>query len=184
MLKLIQYIFGKFFNSLSDKDKIEMVKEVDSQLNIIKTKIESNETNTEALLRVSKEMVGKDASPLDQAPDDLGCAESLANVIHSIDPEFPVSIVSTAKLFRYLQSNPKYEATTDLGPGHIIISPTGWGKRSAIIPNGHTGILDENNDIYSNNSYTGLWDKNFTLQQWITRYRVNGGYPLFIFKLK
>lgn len=184
MHKIIQYIFGNFFDSLSDKDKVEMVQEVDIQLNIIKIKMKNQETNTEALLRVAKEMVGRDASPRDQAPDDLGCAESLANVIHSVDPDFPITIVSTAKLFRYLQSSPKYEATNDLGAGHILISPTGWGKRSAVIPNGHCGIFDENNDIYSNNSYTGLWDKHFTLDQWITRYRINGGYPLFVFKLK
>jgi hypothetical protein len=92
MHKIIQYIFGNFFDSLSDKDKVEMVQEVDIQLNIIKIKMKNQETNTETLLRVAKEMVGRDASPRDQAPDDLGCAESLANVIHSVDPDFPITM--------------------------------------------------------------------------------------------
>lgn len=170
LLKLIPFL------NIKNEDEI-----IDN-LNLIKTTMNKEETPQESVLRVAKEMIGKDASPRDQAPDELGCAESLANVLHAIDPNFSPAIVSTTKLYKALMHSPKYEATFDLEAGNILISPTGYGKYPRIIPNGHCGVFVEPNWIASNDSIKGTWEQNYTLSQWIKRYRNRGGYPLFVFR--
>ena len=135
---------------------------------------------SKTLLKVAVTSVGTDVSPLDKAPDMLGCAESVSMVIREIDPTFPIH-VSTTKLFKELEKNPKYERTTDLTAGNIIISPTGYG--SGGLSNGHVGIIGKNGVIYSNDSYKGTWEQNYTIKSWVARYRVRGGFPIFVFKV-
>jgi hypothetical protein len=130
------------------------------------------------LLSLAKEYVGVDASPDDKAPDSLGCSDSVSNIIKKILPDFPI-IVSTAELFKYLDKDKRFQRTTELTPGNILISPTGYGNGSIT---GHTGIIGED-CLYSNNSNTGLWDKHFTIKSWVARYRTQGGLPLYVFKL-
>lgn len=130
------------------------------------------------LLSLAKEYLGKDASPNDVAPDSLGCSDSVSTIIKQILPDFPI-IVSTAELFKYLDKDKRFQRTTELTPGNILISPTGYGNGSIT---GHTGIIGED-CIYSNNSNTGLWDKHFTIKSWVARYRTQGKLPLYVFKL-
>lgn len=137
------------------------------------------ETQQDALLRVAKASLGKDISPRDLAPDDLGCAESLANVIHAVDPKFPIEIISTIKLNDELRRSKSFNGTLDLEPGNIIINVTGTGNGK--IP-GHCGIILEDGKIASNNSLSGKWDKHFTITTWVDRYKKFGGMPTRIYR--
>lgn len=131
-------------------------------------------SNSESLHTLAKSSVGKDVSPLDQAPDELGCAESVSNLIKMIERDFPIH-VSTARLFE--ECSRRYKRTLEIKPGYILISPTGYGNGKVI---GHTGIIGES-VIYSNNSNTGLWDDKWTIDTWVKYYRGKGGLPLYVF---
>lgn len=139
-------------------------------------------SNREKLLSLAKESIGKDVSPNDVAPDEYGCAESVSELINKITP-FGVE-VSTTKLFNKLNTDPRFERTTSLEPGNILISPTGYGKNTSLVPCGHTGVIVENECICSNDSLKGTWEKNYTISSWVKRFRQYGGYPLYVFKIK
>ena len=125
--------------------------------------------------------LGVDASPLDEAIDDLGCADSVSRVVKSAFPEAFKGSISTAELYKQLIASPSFKKVMDIKAGDIIISPTGKGKTGKV-KNGHVGIVGENDEIMSNSSATGLWTTNFTLKTWRARYRTLGGYPLIIFR--
>jgi len=130
----------------------------------------------ERLHEKAKEWLGKDARPQKLAPQDLGCVEALSTVIGSFDPSFP-TITYTPKLKEYLDMSKKYRQVLAYQPGCIIVSPT--------VPDqfvGHTGVVGENEVIYSNNSRTGLWDDYYTLKTWIERYREMGGLKIYFYQ--
>jgi len=118
-------------------------------------------TSREKLYEASKSFLGKNARPLNLAPQGLGCAEALCTVVSSVDPTFPQNEVSTIKLDAILFE--RFKETKIPKPGVVIISPA----RSTP---GHVGILGEGNVIYSNNSKTGLWDDHWDLDKWIDYY--------------
>lgn len=126
--------------------------------------------------------LGKDASPEDIATDEYGCAETVSDIIHGCFGDFPKdgTIVSTTKLYQQLKIHPKFRQTFDLKPGNIIISPTGYGNGT--IKNGHTGIIGENQIIMSNNSKTGNFEKNYPIKSWVDRFKLEGGFPIFVFE--
>ena len=125
--------------------------------------------------------LGVDASPRDSAIDDLGCADSVSGVIYQCFGPILKWSVSTAELYNLLNTSPQFRKVTDFRPGDIIISPTGMGKSSAM-PNGHVGIVGENEEVMSNSSATGIWTNNYTLTSWVEKYRKKGGYPIFVFR--
>jgi len=125
--------------------------------------------------------LGKDASPLDEAPDDLGCADSVSRIILSAFPKCIVGSISTAQLYKQLVASKEFVRVKFFKAGDIIISPTGMGTTGKI-PNGHTGVVSEDEEVLSNSSATGLWTQNYTIQSWVARYRVLGGYPIYFFR--
>lgn len=135
--------------------------------------------NREKLLEESIKWLGKEASPFDYATDELGCVESLCSIIkHSIARDFPLEL-ATWKLFNLLKKDKRFKLTLDLKPGSIILSPTGSGNG---LIRGHTGIIGENGVIMSNNSHTGIWEENYTMDSWIERWRNKGKMPIYVFE--
>lgn len=135
------------------------------------------------LFDVAKSYLGRDASPEDIASDEYGCAETVSDIIHAAFGDFPPdgkTIISTAILYQRLRAHPKFKATLDLLPGNIIISPTGYGNGK--LANGHTGIFAEGKNIMSNSSSTGLFQQNYTIDQWVARYKTLGGFPIAVFQ--
>lgn len=126
--------------------------------------------------------LGLDASPFDEAPDDVGCADSVSRIIKSTFPEALKGSVSTAELYKQLLASKSFKKVKEWRAGDIIISPTGMGKTGKI-KHGHTGIMGEGDEIMSNSSATGLWTTNYTIDTWIKRYRTLGGYPLYFFRV-
>lgn len=125
--------------------------------------------------------LGKDASPQDEANDELGCADSVSKVIQASFPDAIRGSVSTSDLYNQLKASKQFDRVLDFRAGDVIISPTGYGKTGKI-SNGHVGIVGENEEIMSNSSSTGLWTTNYTLASWVARFRKLGGYPIFVFR--
>lgn len=134
-------------------------------------------SNSELIFEQARAKVGQDASPADLAPDELGCAESVSNIINAITP-FPI-ILSTKTLYETLCNDNRFERTLELKKGNILTSPTGYGTG-----HGHTGIIGEYEVIYSNDSNTGTWQPNYTIKSWVNYFRKKKGFPLFVFKMK
>lgn len=121
--------------------------------------------------------LGKDASPMNQAPQERACAESVCNILQKAGIEIPL-LVSTIKLHEWLRSSPLFKQSLEYKEGTIIISPTGSGNGSII---GHAGICGKEK-IMNNNSFTGKWDTNYTLANWVDRYRIKGGMKIYFYE--
>ncbi len=125
-------------------------------------------------------LIGKDASPDDQAPDELGCAETVSCVVNKAGFKMPI-FLSTMALYQHLLKASGWLQVESPLQGDIIVSPTGLGGKNGIT-NGHTGIVGMGGLIMSNNSYSGKFESNYSLATWVARYRVNGGYPIYYFR--
>jgi hypothetical protein len=97
-------------------------------------------------------------------------------------PDFPI-ITGTWVLNDTLSKDARFKQVVlfDALPGDIIVSPTGYGNGT--MPNGHTGVISDNNRIYSNDSATGKWLQNYTVQSWTARYKLSGGYPCNVYRI-
>src|SRR3990167_5171998 len=126
----------------------------------------------------ARRWLGKDASPSDQAPEELACAESVCNILQKAGVDIPL-FISTTKLYEWLKKSPKFKVTTDAKLGNIIISPTGMGNGN--VPYGHVGIFGDK-WIMSNDSKAKMWRENYTIDGWVQRYRVFGGYPILYYE--
>lgn len=144
-------------------------------------KTTKDQLNRVKLYATALSFLGSDASPLDEAPDDLGCADSVSLIIKSAFPDAIKGSVSTAVLFNQLNNSSAFKRVKDFKSGDIVISPTGFGKTGKI-KNGHTGIVGEGEEIMSNSSSTGLWTANYTVKSWVDRFRTLGGYPIYVFR--
>lgn len=144
-------------------------------------KTTKNLINRYKLYITALSFLGSDASPLDQASDELGCADSVSRVVKSVFPDSIKGSVSTAELYKQLLASKQFTKVKDFKAGDVVISPTGMGKTGKIT-NGHTGIVGEGEEIMSNSSATGLWTTNYTIESWVKRFREQGGYPIYVFR--
>lgn len=138
-------------------------------------------TNRVKLYLTALSFLGSDASPLDEAPDEYGCADSVSKVILKAFPNVIKGSVSTAELYKQLSTSKDFQKVSQFKFGDIIISPTGTSKTGGLA-NGHVGICGEDEEIMSNTSATGMWVVNYTISSWVTRYRTLGGYPIYFFR--
>lgn len=134
------------------------------------------------LYETAVSFLGQDASPLDKAPDNLACVESLEQVYYKAFGEYIGGGVSTLRLYHALKNNKKFVKVTSPIAGDIILSPTGMASKKTHITNGHTGVCGQNGRIMSNNSSNGKWEQNYDMWTWRLRYQTNGFYPLFLFR--
>lgn len=129
--------------------------------------------------------VGKDASPKDQAPDELGCVDSINEVWRAAFGTPLSATLSTARLYAFLRADSRVSQVTlkDAQAGDIIICPTGLGSNPHM-PHGHVGIVGEEGTVMSNDSATGKWMQNYTVLSWTKYFGVKGGYPIYCFRPK
>lgn len=137
-------------------------------------------TPKKTLLQLCEESIGIDITPEDTYPDMVSCAITVSTLINKLDPTF-VKVAGTYTLWDMLAHRADYERVTVPSPETIIISPTGTGNGS--IP-GHTGIFLRDGVIASNDSQTGKFLKNYTLDTWKKRYVDKGGFKIYLFKKK
>jgi len=133
--------------------------------------------------------IGTDASPNDVAPDEVGCAETVSDIlIYAFGTKVGISFtLSTNTLYKELLASKAFIQVDQPLEGDIIISPTGYGNGN--LSNGHTGIVGQidntnrdNSIIMSNDSATGKFLENYTLGKWKARYKALGGYPVAFFR--
>jgi hypothetical protein len=144
-------------------------------------------SNRLRIYKVALDSIGIDASPNDAAPDELGCADTVWNIIQkACGAKMPITI-STNLMYRRFKESPFYIKIDVPMEGDIIMSPTGFGN--GFLPNGHVGIVGrvDNNDfnntlVMSNSSSTGKFMQNFTIGSWKKRYIEMGGYPVWYFR--
>lgn len=147
-------------------------------LGLIKKEIPM-ETPSQKLYRKAKEFVGVDASPRDVAPDELGCAESVSEVVKAARGQYinNTLFISTVKMYEALVISPGFRKVSIPTPGCIIISPTANSMRI-----GHVGIVSENGKIMSNDSVRKVWLENFSLDSWKKYYAVKLQLPVYYFE--
>lgn len=146
------------------------------QLNLLK-KIVNYLLQKTTLIDVVTQRLGTDVSPEDLAKDEVGCAESVTNLLKILYPETPI-ITGTYTLYDYLKKSDKWIRVTVPTPECVIICPTQEGKPFP----GHVGIFMEDMTIASNDSATGRFLKNYTLDVWRERWVDRGDYQIFMFK--
>ncbi len=145
-------------------------------------------SNRQKLYDVAYAAVGTDVTPRDSVPDELACASCVSRLIQKALPEmnFP-AVDSTRGLFDYMSKSPSFRGVQVASRGTIIIAVTGTGNGN--IPHGHCGIVGKNLSpdgtlyVMSNDSASGFWRPNFTIQKFKNYFRDRGGYPLHFFDL-
>jgi len=142
---------------------------------IVTGKMESGE----ALAILAASAVGIDVSPNDVAPDELGCSESVSELINLLIP-FKIQTF-TGYLNDQLISDKRVKGVIIVfRPGDIVISPTPFPGSPKI---GHTAIIGRGGKWYSNSSYSGVWEQNYDYLSWRERYQKKLGLPLNVFRL-
>lgn len=148
--------------------------------NIINPVTQGN--NRLILFATAVKALGTDASPNDIAPDELGCAETVYDILSTAFPfnvGFPF-LISTSKFYDAIKVSSKYIKVDQPLEGDIVLSPSGHGNGK--LSNGHIGVKGELDKIMSNSSATGKFMENFTMQTWKDRYVKLGGYPMLYFR--
>jgi hypothetical protein len=130
---------------------------------------------TNTLYQAAIASLGTDASPRDLAPDVVGCAETVSELIRKVIPDFP-RYTGTATLQEKLAVHPRFREVYVPMPGTIIISPSGMKRPYP----GHAGIFGEGEKIMSNTSANGKFEQNYTLTTWKKRW---GNFPTYYYQL-
>lgn len=130
------------------------------------------------LLQVCEEHLGIDVTPSDLIPDTVACADTITTLIRNVDKTFPL-VSGTWTLYDILEHRKDWKRVTEPSPETLILSPTGMGGSSMI---GHVGIFLKDGVIASNDSTTGKFMVNYTLDSWTKRYKKQGGLPIFLYK--
>lgn len=144
-------------------------------------------TKREHLYDTSKDCIGRDMSPLDMAPDNLACLESLDGVYMEAFGEHLFSIgdrLSTARGYASLRVDPRVEFIDkeQALPGDIAIAPTGKSTKGA--PHGHCWVWGRETAM-SNDSYDrGKWKANYKLANVFSLFHDKLGFPIFFFRVK
>ena len=129
------------------------------------------------LLLETKKWEGKDASPLNLAPSEFACAESVANIIADLFPDFPRNIIGTDQLAKVLDKSPHFKRTLVCAPSVIVVSP-----RTATM-NGHAGIFLTADRIASNNSITGKFEDNYSWKNWVRVFKGDKGLRILLWEV-
>lgn len=147
------------------------------------------ETNQQKLYRVAYSLLSpvQDASPLDEAPDELGCVDSVWQIVlkaTGLRLTTPKTL-STAVLLASIKKDPRFKRMSlglgEAQPGDLIICATGQGD-TKIMPHGHVGIVGKTH-IMSNNSSNGMWEANYTKDAWYRYFAIKGKYPIEVFRI-
>lgn len=131
------------------------------------------------LYNTALDYIGVDASPADLVDDVVGCAESVTQILRKVVPTTPI-ITGTWTLDRHLARSRHWVLVGSPMPGDVVISPTGTGNGSI---RGHVGIVGKNQVIMSNDSYSGKWMANYTIDRWRARYVGQGRMPMQYYRL-
>lgn len=146
-------------------------------------------TTSEKLAELAISKLGTDFTPDWIVPDEVSCAFALTKVLNEFNPDIPI-FHGTAILDQYLRGSALFEEVPQpigvgmMQPGWIEMAATGTNSRPDIMPNGHVAMYQDNYNLMSNSSATGLWTQNYTRDTFRQRYADRGGFPLKVYRLK
>lgn|SRR3990167_5135402 len=118
--------------------------------------------------------------------DDVDCMISVYNVVFNATGIQLGDKISTARAARSFRYNPRWREIQiwKAEAGDIVISPT-QGDNT-----GHVGICGEFDiinkypqEVYSNNSRTGLWDKHWGIGSWWNYFVYKKGLEMKVYRL-
>lgn len=137
--------------------------------------------NQERLYNVAKESLGKHMTLNQNVSAEVGCAEAVSKVLQNAGVAgIPaLGIAGTSALYDFLHEDVQFDEVTTPQAGDVIVSPTGWP--GAVLAHGHVGIVG-NYGILSNDSQTGLFKENWTLETWRKYYSDYGNLPTKYFR--
>ena len=137
-------------------------------------------SNADKFVAAAKAALGQNLSQGTGVPYYVACALSV-NVVHHNAFGFPIGGgASTEELYKALISSPYFKKTDTPTPGCVVISPTGFGTKPEY-PHGHVGIIGKYG-ICSNDSSTGIFSENYTVDSWNHQFSTIEGYPVFYFE--
>jgi hypothetical protein len=138
------------------------------------------ETNADRFVRFTKAALGENLSLGTGVSPWVACSISV-NIIHTRAFGYAIGGgASTNQLYHALQNSADFKEVDAPAPGCVVISPTGYGS-NAKYPHGHVGILGKFG-ICSNDSSTGLFSENYTVDSWNHQFRDIESYPVFYFQ--
>lgn len=145
--------------------------------------LEPANPTTQKIYDTAKSLLGQDASPADQAPDSLACAETVNNIVRIATGSPVGGGASTYAMWQVLRTPGgrwRSVIVSEALPGDIIISPTG-SITNARLEHGHVGIVAKFG-ILSNNSEDGKLSENFDIDSWRRYYTQFGGLATFCYR--
>jgi hypothetical protein len=160
----------------------KLIQQLNILMRLIVAQFNQSTTASNQIYIKAKSKLETDASPRNLAPNTLSCAESTSTIVQLTDPRVPI-ITGTYSWYIYLKNSSLFIPVKIPLPGDIVNYPTGLGNGS--IPNGHTGIVGDNNKIYSSNPASnppGIFDDRWTvitLQEYLGG---RGGFPCYYYR--
>lgn len=117
----------------------------------------------------------------ESVPWGVGCAEAISKVLQDFGiTGIPMKgFPGTVGIGAFLRGSSEFRATTIMLPGVVILEETGTGNGKI---RGHIGIVLDATTIASNNSETGKFSTQWTIQRWDDYYRKFGGIPPQLFE--
>ena len=127
--------------------------------------------------------IGTDFTSDLKVDDTVSCAFATTSLVHEIDPRVPI-IVGTYQWLDFMVKSPLFREIYTPKAGAIVVCATGtnMATKKQLMPHGHTGIYVSDTEICSNDSWTGLWLKNYTRLSWRAWFYYRGGYPVRLFE--
>lgn len=137
---------------------------------------------TDKIYNEAKACLGEHITLDPSVSSELGCAEAVSFILKKAGIQgLPQNgFAGTSQLWLWLRAHGIEINQIDTIPGDIIVSPTGTSSKGA--PHGHTGIILRYG-IASNDSNTGLFRENWSLQNWVDTYTHKLGFQTHIFRL-
>ncbi len=166
ILAALKYFLGTLFSRPEDVKQNSMNQEP--------TPIK--QTPADEIVAVATSFLGKNPAPNDGVPNEVACVDHLCKILDMTSHGLHMKLTFTPYLFNALRISPLWRAVLTPSPGCIIVSPT------TPFAEGHCGIFLTNNRIASNNSDTGLWQDNYSINAWINSFRLLKGLKVFIFE--
>lgn len=149
------------------------------------------ESNRLKLYNAALQALGKDNTPNDIIPDEVGCAEHVDTIYRKAFGSYMGGrniTVSTYQAWRVMRDSGDFTAVDKPLEGDILVYPTGTGNGN--LSNGHIFICGkvDNNDhnktqLMSNSSATGKFEQNYTIESAVARYERLGGYKAYWFRV-
>lgn len=139
-------------------------------------------TNGQIIYNCAKACLDQAIAPVTLA--ELGCAITVYKILQMAGLPLEVTDpTSTASLYLALSNSGLFEHIDTPEAGCIVISPTGSQAPRSPLQHGHCGIVLVYG-IGSNDSLTGTFRENFTIEGWNAYFATMGLFPVFYFRRK